>query len=205
LLLAPLAAVPLHQELRPQLLRVLANLDAEDARLVYDAIRLAQPGGLGAVDAEDVRQQPTRPMGEIMALAQERDLIARQYVDGFRAVLDDGVPALQRRLRAGLCLEDAIIAVHLERMADHPDSLIARKRGPEEAAEAGRRAAAVLALDWPHGEVSRRAFADLDAWLRAEGHTRNPGTSADLVTASLFVALRARIIPLPLDRPWSAD
>jgi len=45
----------------------------------------------------------------------------------------------------------------------------------------------------------------LDAWLRAKGNRRNPGTTADLVTASLFIALRQGSITLPLSRPFSAD
>jgi triphosphoribosyl-dephospho-CoA synthase len=32
--------------------------------------------------------------------------------------------------------------------------------------------------------------ADFDDWLREGGHGRNPGTTADLVTAGLFVGLR---------------
>jgi len=41
-------------------------------------------------------------------------------------------------------------------------------------------------------------------WLRADGNRRNPGTSADLVAATLFVALREELIPLPSPYPWSA-
>ena len=41
------------------------------------------------------------------------------------------------------------------------------------------------------------AIADFDAWLRADGHRRNPGTTADLVTASLFAALRDGMIAVP--------
>ena len=43
----------------------------------------------------------------------------------------------------------------------------------------------------------------LDTWLRAKRNERNPGTTADLVTASLFAALREGIIPLPCPYPWS--
>ena len=47
------------------------------------------------------------------------------------------------------------------------------------------------------------ALRDLDAWLRAEGHARNPGSTADLVTACLFVALREGVLTLPNDLPWA--
>jgi triphosphoribosyl-dephospho-CoA synthase len=65
------------------------------------------------------------------------------------------------------------------------------------AAEASRRAAEVLAAGWPDAPADPlRAF---DAWLRADGHARNPGATADLVTAALFAALRDGTIGLPLE------
>jgi triphosphoribosyl-dephospho-CoA synthase len=89
-------------------------------------------------------------------------------------------------------------------MAVFPDSLIARKRGLAEAAEACQRAKRVLEAGWPHSGKGWDAFAELDLWLRAEGHGRNPGASADLVTACLFVALREGTITVPSPFPWSA-
>ena len=65
-------------------------------------------------------------------------------------------------------------------------------------------AAAVLAAGWPHTDAGRVAIAEFDHWLRADGHRRNPGTTADLVAACLFVALREGIITLPPQVPWSA-
>lgn len=203
LLLAPLAAVPPGTALRPGVARVLDDLDVADARAAYAAIRLASPGGLGDAAEQDVRAEPTLGLRDVMVLARDHDLIARQYADGFRAVFDEGVPALRHALHAHDSFEAAIIATHLHLMAASPDSLIARKRGAAEAAEAARRAAEVLAAGGLTTDRGRRAFAELDAWLRAEGHARNPGTSADLVTACLFAALREGIIALPLSMPWS--
>ena len=94
------------------------------------------------------------------------------------------------------CLEGAIIDCYLTLLAAYPDSLIARKRGAAEALEASRRAAAVL-------QGGGERLAELDAWLRADGHARNPGTTADLVTACLFAALCEDKIQVPLRVPWS--
>ncbi|MCS6850573.1 MAG: triphosphoribosyl-dephospho-CoA synthase, partial [Gemmataceae bacterium] len=55
------------------------------------------------------------------------------------------------------------------------------------------------AAGWPAGPASPQAQADFDAWLRADGQRRNPGTTADLVAASLFAALRQGILS-PDDR-----
>jgi triphosphoribosyl-dephospho-CoA synthase len=200
LLLAPLASVPVQETLVVGVEKVLGGLTVEDARQVFAAIRLARPGGLGRATQEDVNEEPTLPLRDIMALAADRDLVARQYAHGFREVLQEGVPALQQALDQGLGVEEAIIVTQLTLLAQHPDSLIARKRGVEEASEASRRAGEVLRKEPGQWE---RGLEELDRWLCAEGNGRNPGTSADLVTACLFVALREGIIKLPLQHPWS--
>lgn len=201
LLLAPLAAVPANENLRGGLARLLAELDVEDARSAYEAIRLANPGGLGRAAGQDVTGAPTLGLREVMALAADRDSIARQYANGFQDIFHTGLAALQRSLSAG-SLETAIIDCHLHLMAAFPDSLILRKRGPAEAEESSCRAQDVLDAGWPSQPAGTEAFRAFDAWLRAEAHQRNPGTTADLVTACLFVALRTGILTLPPRIAW---
>jgi triphosphoribosyl-dephospho-CoA synthase len=204
LLLAPLAAVPPEQDLRNGVLRVLDGLDVEDARRVYEAIRLASPGGLGSAPEQDVRQEPTLPLRQIMALAADRDLIARQYANGFAEVLDQGVPAIEAGLSATGSIEGAIVFGYLHLLASQADTLIARKRGLAEAEEASRRARDVVDAGWPQRREGWVALRRFDDWLRAEGHSRNPGATADLVAACLFVLLRENRIPLPPPYPWAA-
>jgi triphosphoribosyl-dephospho-CoA synthase len=205
LLLAPLAAVPDGEGMRRGVDKVLSQLDVADARAVYQAIRLASPGGLGHVSAQDVAEEPTQTLREVMTLAAERDLVARQYAYGFREVLEIGVPSLARDLQETRALESAIIFCQLSLLAELGDSLIARKRGPVEAEAARAWARRLLDERWPHTAASRETLAAFDAWLRAEGHSRNPGTTADLVTACLFVALREDRITLPPAYPWTAN
>ena len=203
LLLTPLASVPMPHPLRRGVQAVLDDLDITDAREVYEAIRLARPGALGKVGEQDIQEDPTKTLRQVMALAADRDFVARQYYNGFVEVFDAGVPALQQGIQETACLEDAILYCHLRLMGRYPDSLIARKRGAEEAAEASRLANVVFERGWPKGDDGAKALVELDDWLRAEGHARNPGTTADLVTASLFVALREDMIQVPSDRPWA--
>ena len=202
LLLAPLAKAAAGDGVRAGLPRVLGALDVGDAAAVYEAIRLANPAGLGRVPEQDVHAEPTQGLRQVMALAADRDLVARQYAGGFREVLDEGVPALLRGLEETGSLEGAILSCHLRLLAAHPDSLIARKRGPAEAEEASRRARRVLEDGWPKSPRGPAALVDFDAWLRAEGHGRNPGTTADLVAAGLFVALVEGTIELPPRHRW---
>jgi triphosphoribosyl-dephospho-CoA synthase len=197
LLLAPPASVPPEQTMSSGVESVLAGLDVEDARLAYQAIRIAAPGGLGEVAQQDVREEPTQALRQVMALAAERDLIARQYTNGFAEVFNDGVPALLKGLQRTGSIEGAIISAHLHMMATHPDTLIARKCGRGVAEEAAQRAQAVIDAGW-------WGLSRFDAWLREFGHSRNPGATADLLTASLFVLLREELIPLPPHLPWTA-
>jgi triphosphoribosyl-dephospho-CoA synthase len=202
LLLAPLAACPDTGTIVSEINSVLERLDVRDSQLVFQAIRLAGPAGLGRVPEQDISEEPTRPLRDVMGLAADRDLIARQYANGFREVLEIGVPAVEEGLAKCRALEGAIVFAHLRLLAVLPDSLVARKCSLDEALEASRMAQRVLELGWPETSGGTEALTALDDWLRAEGNARNPGTTADLVAASLFVALRQGIIKLPLDLPW---
>ncbi len=194
LLLTPLAVAPARGEYRDDVEATLAELTVADARHVYQAIRLANPGGLGKVDNQDLADEPTLPLRQVMALAQERDLIARQYVNGFATVWDEALPALRLALENGAPVEGAILACQLHLLAVYPDSLIARKAGVAEAEGVRRHAAAILERGWRSGVGDWQALQSFDAWLRTAQGQRNPGTTADLVTATLFLALRLGLV-----------
>ena len=204
LLLGPLASAPQGADPRDGVRGVLDNLDDEDCRKVYDAIRIASPGGLGSVETADVNDPPPGDLIAAMELAAERDLVARQYVNGFEQVFCDGLDWLRESCEAGLELDSAIVRLHLQFMASYPDSLIARKCGPETARKAAAGAARVLEGGWPEAGTEA-LFTELDSWLREDGNRRNPGTSADLVAGCLFLALRAGIIALPPSGPASGE
>lgn len=200
LLLAPLAAVPRHVPLATGIGGVLQQLTAADCRLVYAAIPLAQPGGLGQVDEMDINSPPPDDLLAAMRLAADRDQIARQYVDDFRLILETIVPRLVAgRTQHGWSLTDTIIRVQLELLSEHPDSLIARKCGPEMTQRVASLAAQVLAAGHPGDEPYHEGLADLDFFLRSDGNRRNPGTTADLLAAGLFAALREGLLAPPFN------
>lgn len=109
LLLAPLAAVPREIPLAEGVGELLAQSTVDDARHVYEAIRLAQPGGLGRVQEADISEEPSITLREAMELAAERDLIARQYTHNFADVLQRLVPWLLESLAGGAALAPAIV------------------------------------------------------------------------------------------------
>ncbi len=188
LLLAPLAAAANAERLESSVKSLLASLTNDDAGLVYQAIRLASPGGLGRVDKGDVAGDPPAGLIEAMQLAADRDLVARQYANGFEEVFHEVAPTLSTALER-FPLLDAIVYAYLTVLAKHPDSLIARKCGLDTAKRASDHAAQILASAVPTDHEWHRLLADFDFWLRSDSHRRNPGTTADLITAGLFVTL----------------
>lgn len=170
---------------------VLEELTLEDADYVYQAIRFAAPSGMGEVREHDVAQEesPGITLLEAMRLAAERDMIAQQYQNNFEQVLDVGYPTLNRFLADGLPLPQAIAHTHLFLLSQYPDSLIKRKLGPELSSEVQKRASRV----WNQGGWRTIRGQDylqrFDRWLRKDGHHLNPGTTADLMAATIFVLL----------------
>ena len=208
LLLAPLAAAAAKSSGQPAaadssplaaaVADVLDHLTADDARHVYEAIRIANPGGLGTVDEADVADEPPADLRAAMTLAADRDLVARQYANGFAEVLGIVVPLLADGARRGWPLPDTVIHAAVSLMQAYPDSLIARKCGPAVAEQSAEMAGAVLSAGPVGSGAYFAALADLDFWLRADGHRRNPGTTADLIAAGLFAALWEGAISPPV-------
>lgn len=190
LLIAPLASVPRDRALADGVLDVLAGLDAADARLVYQAIREAKAGGLGRVSEADIADEPPGDLIAAMKLVAERDLVARQYVNGFHEVINETAPVIAAGLANGWPIGGTIVNAQLTLMSRYPDSLIARKCGPAVAQQSADHAAHVLQTGSPVDDSFWEAAADLDFWLRSDGHRRNPGTTADLIAAGLFVLFR---------------
>jgi triphosphoribosyl-dephospho-CoA synthase len=191
LLLAPLARASARDggDLRNRLARVLRETTIADAAEVYAAIRLAQPGGLGQVSTEDVSATPSVTLREAMGLAAERDAVAREYVADFAMTFEIGAPALRVARWDGLTWSDAVVEAYMRLLGVQPDTHIARKLGLPAAAAISRRAREVQAAGGVRSPAGREALATFDAELRDATNSRNPGTTADLTCAALFVVI----------------
>jgi triphosphoribosyl-dephospho-CoA synthase len=172
------------------------GLTTTDAEWVYAAIGLAHPGGLGQVPSQDVHERPTVTLQEAMALAAERDRIAQQYVNDFELVFDARAKLSELVSREG-DWEKVVVALHIWILAHWPDTLIARKCGWDMAERATLLARELQADSGDQPRANPIRLDEFDQWLRADGHRRNPGTTADLIAATLFAALRDGLIEPP--------
>jgi triphosphoribosyl-dephospho-CoA synthase len=197
----PRADAPIRApRLRTVLRDLLARLDRRDAADVYRAIRIARPGGLGRVDAQDVRRAPTVTLPEAMRLAAGRDAIAAEYVSDYVVTFNLGLPALRRFLRAGASMDAAVAQTFLVVLAARPDTLIRRRHGEAMAHRVSAGALRCLLAGGFFTAAGRRRVTDYDRRLRRHRPRINPGACADLVVATLFVWLIGAD-----DRRWPAE
>ena len=189
LLCAPLAQAALEEErdrtLRTGLCRVIGEASVEDTALVFAAIRLAGPAGLGGSERHDVRRPATAPLLAVMREAANRDRVARQYACGFEDIFDLGLAVLARS-RGRWPGPHAVAALYLTFLARFKDSHIQRKLGTVAAQRVRLEAQRLVAGI----EASESSEVDVEGLMRFDRSLKsrriNPGTSADLTVATLL-------------------
>ena len=190
LLCAPLAATCEGQSsgrsletFRAALRRVLHGLDVDDARAAFRAIAAVEPGGLGEVAEHDVRDDATIDLRSAMAIAADRDSIARQYANAYADIFDVGLPRFRHAAR--LTIERAVLETYFIYLCAWPDSHVVRKHGVDVARAVQREAATFCDARDATPVADEASLAAWDADLKARGI--NPGTSADLVVVTAFL------------------
>lgn len=164
--------------------RVLEQFDGQDGKRIFQAIQRASAGGLGSSESMDLNEtHDSIDILHAMDLARDRDRVALQYSDGFDDLCREVVPILNNSIRDCGDVLTGICQAHLRLMASAPDSLIGRKNGPKVANEVQQRAQQIDPTDVDRVE-------SFDRFLREGGHHLNPGTTADLIAAALYVLLR---------------
>lgn len=192
LLMAPLIQAKYEMSTEEGLEEATAKLlqatSVQDARYVYQAIRLANPGGMGVKDNQDVSQEPDVSLLNSMKIAAEWDLIAAQYSNNFQEIFDFGVPRYRALLQRWNNEKWATTGLFISYLASYPDSLIERKFGLLKAREISDMISE-LEMELCRSDSPGRYEAQLleiDRQLKRD--LVNPGTSADLTAASIFAA-----------------
>ncbi|MDR1944006.1 MAG: triphosphoribosyl-dephospho-CoA synthase [Synergistaceae bacterium] len=191
--------------LRGAVKNVLAGLDGDDSSSIYRAIRSASPEGLGKSERYDVTERGADggegifpPVMEAMRFASAWDSVAGEYATGYEITFGLTVPKLTSLWREGRTLRSSVVQTFLFVMSEVPDTLIARKLGAEVSNEVSRAARRSLGLGGCFSEDGRRAARDLTAMLDDRDNLMNPGTTADLVAAGIFVFLEDELGRTPL-------
>ncbi len=159
---------------------VLSSLTPDDTKWFVRAVQKAGLGGMelkekslerydilsprifSVIDEEDIT--PLR----LMEISQPYDTLASEWLTDYRI----------SRASSYRITPDTIVEEYLRVLSEHPDTLIARKYGMEEAERVSKMARRVLRGD---------PLEEFDLYLRSRDE--NPGTTADIIATSLFLYL----------------
>jgi triphosphoribosyl-dephospho-CoA synthase len=186
------------KELREALKMVTHSTTPDDAVAVYEAISLAVPPKvLGKVEEFDVLDEASvesiREEGltllEIFRRCAPRDSICLEWVTDYETTFTIAYPYLKEAVEASGDINSAVVDIFTLLLSKRPDSLIRRKSGLEKALEVSERACKILAEGGASSERGREMLWALDRELHDAGGRLNPGTTADLTAASIFVLL----------------
>jgi triphosphoribosyl-dephospho-CoA synthase len=206
ILLAPMAAaagMTLAEKLfsvsrlREKLKLVVESTTPRDAVNVYEAISLAEPGGLGEVPRLDVADPTAREkilrekisLFEVFKLSSSWDAVSSEWVNNYPITFDLGYPHFTSVLEKTKDINTATVHTFLKILSEVPDTLIARKLGSAKAEEVSILAKEVLESGALTTIEGREKLFRLDKRLRDTRHRLNPGTTADLTAAVLAVAV----------------
>ena len=185
--------------LRRSLRNVLGSATSQDAVDIYRTINIAMSRENLGVDErldvtdpksiEQILQDNITPV-KIFEMCTERDSVCSEWVTGFEITFEESYPYLKSQLMSN-GVNTSILNTFLTILSKHPDSLIKRKRGVEDAERMSQRARMILEVGGAATQEGKRMLFELDDELQKEKGSMNPGTSADLTAASLFVLLLA--------------
>lgn len=184
------------KDLRTRVNTVLLGLDdTTDTEWLYDAIRLASPGGLGSREQHDVAATPSITIREAMCAAQHYDRIAYQYASGYADIFGKALNCLRACQTKWQSVDWALVACYLCILSEFTDSHIVRKYGKVVAHEVREQGEAVLSqfIKYKNPEEATPLLLDFDTQLKQKNI--NPGTSADLAAAcSLAIDLDTTLV-----------
>ncbi len=174
-----------------------------DGVMVYQAFQVANPGSMGSRERYDVTNphaieeitQDRMTFHDVFLLDEGADDIAAELTKDFPRTFAEGIPHLSEELCASKNPNIAIVDTFLFLLGNKPDSFIARKAGTERAREVQIRAKEVLARGGMLAKGGEALVWALDEKLQKEKGQLNPGTTADIIGATLFVACLCGLRP----------
>jgi len=165
----------------------LNELTLTDAELTYQAIQLAEPGGLGKSPDQDIYSAPTVTLKQAMELAKNHDSIAAQYANDYHDIFELGLTNLTLSINCGESVEWATAFAYLKLLSATPDSLIQRKQGLACATIVMTKSKKMLKKMNGNSNLSQFE-TDITLWDKElKQNAINPGTTADMAAASLLI------------------
>ena len=178
-------------QLRKNTAELMKATTVEDAVDLYDAINIADAGGMGDQDEYDVASENAKEelrtnkqtMFDVLEISALWDRLANEMTTGMPVVFEKGYPTYSG-LRKTMKANDACVLTFLTILSETPDTLISRKYGDKKADEVSSQARELLSFK--EDESFSDKLNEFDNYLYE--NKLNPGTTADLTAASIFVS-----------------
>jgi len=201
--IAPAAGMTLAEgkfsvkRLRRRLKSVVESTTSDDAVNLYDAIGTAKPGGLGKAPELDVTKASSAKeikkgkvsLLQVFKISAPWDSISSEWVNNYHITFDIGYPFLVQQLKETDDTNVATVNTFLKILSEVPDTLIARKAGKLKAKEISLQAKKVLEKGGLSTKEGAESLLSFDKQLRTRRHELNPGTTADITSAVLALAI----------------
>ncbi len=174
--------------------RTLSALTIKDAELAYQAIQIAEPGGMGESPEQDIYSHPTVTLKQAMELAKNRDSIAAQYANNYHDIFELGLTNLTLSINCGESVEWATAFAYLKLLSATPDSLIRRKQGLACATKVMTESKNIIEKMNKNSNLSQFE-TDITLWDKElKQNAINPGTTADMAAASLLIYAFSQVL-----------
>ena len=178
-------------DIRENIKLLMNNTSVDDACDLYDAINIADAGGMGDQDEYDVSSENAKDelrknnqtMYDVLKISAPWDMLAREMTGDMSAVFEIGYPTYYEFSKR-YSKNRACVLTFLTILSQVPDTLISRKYGSDESLKISMMTRDLLNLkDEDDFEDKLNQFDDF-----LFKNKYNPGTTADLTAASIFVS-----------------
>lgn len=178
-------------QIRDNIKLIMSNTSVDDACDLYDAINIADAGGMGDQDEYDVSSQNAKEelrqnnqtMFDVLKISAPWDMLAREMTSDMPVVFEIGYPEYYK-LNIETSKNNACILTFLEILSQVPDTLISRKYGFDEALKVSMMTRDLLKFKDANDFDDK--LKEFDDYLFK--NKLNPGTTADLTAASIFLS-----------------
>jgi triphosphoribosyl-dephospho-CoA synthase len=180
-------------KLRKNIKVIVESTTPEDAVVVYDAISVVNPGGLGKSPKLDVTDPDSKKkileeqvtLFETFKIASSYDSITSEWVNNYPITFDLGYPYFTRQLEETGDINTATVHTFLKILSEVPDTFISRKVGQAKAESISSEAGRILEEGGLTTASGKKLLQKLDIELRDPAHDLSPGTTADITEAVL--------------------
>ncbi|BDZ71158.1 triphosphoribosyl-dephospho-CoA synthase [Methanobacterium petrolearium] len=190
---AAAGAVESFNDLRDTMHKMMMSTTPQDAVHLYQAINIADAGGMGQQEELDVSSDSSMEklldddinMFSVLEMSSAWDRLSYELTNQMPVTFEIGFP-LFAKIQSEYGINQATVQTFLTILSKIPDTLISRKYGEEKAKDVLKEAESILEEGGILTDKGQQLLKKFDQYLIDNG--LNPGTTADFTASSIMVA-----------------